>query len=84
MGLGNMDCKEVRSHQEIIEYAFKRVGRDPNRFHAYRYRAIYPVPLVSFTWWSPPRRSHRVRPRSGSDAQAIRQWAAFPPIPEGT
>lgn len=84
MGLSNIYCKEVPSHAETIRYAFKQVGWDPNRFHAYRYRAIYPVPLVSFTWWSPPRRSHRVRPRSGSDAQAIRHWPAFPRNPERT
>ena len=53
MGLSNIYCKEVPSHAETIAYAFKKVGWDPNRFHVYRYRVIYPPPLVTFTWWFP-------------------------------
>ena len=53
VGLSHIDGKEVPPHAGIIEYAYKRVGWDPNRFHVYRYQVIYPVPLVSFTWWLP-------------------------------
>ena len=53
MGLSNIYCKEVPSHAEASEYAFKKVGWVPDRFLVYRYEVIYPLPMISLAWWFP-------------------------------
>jgi len=47
-----MDLRDVPAHGAAAAYAFDCAKWNPSRCQVHRYRVVYPVPVVSFTWWS--------------------------------
>jgi len=50
-GLDRVAQKELPRYPGLLENSFERVGWDPARFRGYRSRTVYPLPMITMTWW---------------------------------
>ena len=42
--------REIPEHARLLDHAFEASGWNPDRFCGYRFRMVYPVPMISTTW----------------------------------
>jgi hypothetical protein len=50
-GIAGATTREVARYPDLLRATMDRAGWDPERFHGFRCRVQYPVPLVSVTIW---------------------------------
>ena len=50
-GLQHCAVKELPQYARLLEESFARAGWDPERFRGYRAQVLYPVPMITMTWW---------------------------------
>ena len=50
-GLERIAVKDLPQYDRQLAASFARVGWDPECFRGYRTQVIYPVPMITLTWW---------------------------------
>ncbi len=50
-GLSHTAQRDLPGYRRLLDESFAKVDWDPGEFQGYRTRLLYPVPMITMTWW---------------------------------
>lgn len=52
-GLERCAVRDLPQYDRQLAASFARIGWDPEQFRGFRTQVVYPVPMITMTWWFP-------------------------------